>query len=130
MRDSLSRYAQPPGCSGWSGWRFHFMRDFFSRYAHDLSGYARPDNNAGSDIQRGDVQGVLFDEFVAGLDLVAHKFLEDLVRVGLVPISTHSNSPDSGFIAVSESCSGLISQKALFPDTYRLNEEKLNIMRL
>src|SRR3990170_3673088 len=38
----------------------------------------------GSDIQRRDVQRVLFDEFPARLDLVPHQAGEDLVGVGLV----------------------------------------------
>jgi len=56
-----------------------------STYAHDLSGYARPDKDIWLSIQRRDIQRVLLDELASRLDLVAHQPGEDLVGVGLVP---------------------------------------------
>ena len=65
------------------------------------------------DVQVPHIQRVVFDELAARFDGVAHQDGEDLVRLDRVVNLTSSSVRFSGFIVVSQSCSGFISPSPL-----------------
>jgi hypothetical protein len=65
------------------------------------------------DVQISYVERVVLDELAPRLDGIAHQHGEDLIRFNASSILTCNNVRFSGFMVVSQSCSGFISPRPL-----------------